>query len=164
MSFDKAEITLRGRLGKDPDTFNGGCSASIGKNRKIGKQGTNNGEVTDWFTVKFFNRGNYFLGNWAAEQLRKGMRVMIAGDVVVESFTPQSSDKPVQKVVVYASEFDVISNRKQIEESVRAADYVSAGGQYGGHANPCSQHSYQGQAPQQNGFQSQAPDYRKMRP
>ena len=90
------KVIIIGNLGNDPETRffpDGGAitNASIATSESWKDKNTGEDkEVTEWHKVVFRDRGNYKLGQWAGEWLRKGSKVYVEGKLQTRKW--QDSD------------------------------------------------------------------------
>lgn len=82
------QITIVGNVGRDPEmryTSSGAgvCSFSVAVNKRWTDRNTNERrEVTTWFSISAWRQ----LGEVCSKYVRKGMLVMVVGEVEVDSF------------------------------------------------------------------------------
>lgn len=100
-------VVLIGRLGRDPElTFfqsgNAVCSFSLAIDRGLDRDGTEQGPV--WVPIKLWGKG----ANNAADLLKKGSKVAIAGKLELEEWKTKTGEDR-SKLVVVAYRFELCS-------------------------------------------------------
>lgn len=84
------QITIIGNVGNEPDmrytqSGAGVCSFSVAVNRRWTNSDGSKGEKTTWFKVSAWNK----LGEICQQYVRKGMQVVVIGEVSASAFTGQ---------------------------------------------------------------------------
>lgn len=137
------KVIIVGRLGQDPEVRqfqNGGSITNISvatSERWTDKNTGEQKEQTEWHRVSLQNRGNYRLGDTAAQYLRKGSMVYIEGSLHTRKYTDQ------QGIERYSTE-------------IRANNMVMLGGNTNGqnHQDPSGQPYHGG-----NNYNAQGNNY-----
>ena len=110
MSFQ--QIILVGNVGRDPEIRylqNGDavCDFSVAVSKVTGK-GETRKETTTWFKCTAFRN----LAEISGQYVKKGMRVLIAGEVKASAYTAQNGEVRASLEVV-ANELRMLSNRNE---------------------------------------------------
>lgn len=153
------KVILIGNLGADPEVRSfpdGGTIANINiatseswTDRTTGQKQ----ERTEWHRVVLRDRGNYRLGQIAAQYLRKGSKVFIDGRLQTRKWQDaQGVDRYTTEIV--ASEMQMLDSRTAGEGSAPSTDNYGSNPQAG---YAPQQHAQQPQAPQQAYQQPVAP-------
>lgn len=100
-------VVLIGRLGRDPEltyfqSGNAVCAFSLAVDRGLDRDGTEQGPV--WVPIKIWGKG----ANNAADLLKKGSKVAIAGKLELEEWKSKAGEDR-SKLVVVAYRFELCS-------------------------------------------------------
>jgi len=104
-------VTLLGRVGIDPESRGSEAapvsifSLATSKNLVSNKQDGNIHQMTDWHRVAVFRPG---LREFVAEQIKKGDKVYVTGEIRYSDFTPQGSSTTVKIANIVADDVLVI--------------------------------------------------------
>ncbi len=105
------QLTIIGHVGRDPDmrytsTGAGVCSFSVAVSRRWTNADGSKGEKTTWFKISAWNK----LAETCNQYVRKGMLIMINGEVDVSSYTGNDG-QPRYSLDVRASDVKFLSSR-----------------------------------------------------
>ena len=111
------QITIIGNVGRAPDlrytqTGAGVCSFSVAVNRKWTNADGSKGEKTTWFKVSAWNK----LAEICNQYVKKGMQVMVVGEVDVSTFTGDDGQMRYS-LDIKASEVKFLSGRNDSADS-----------------------------------------------
>lgn len=107
------QITIVGNVGKDPDmrytqTGAGVCSFSVAVNRRWTNADGSKGEKTTWFKISAWNK----LGEICNQYVRKGMLILVNGEVEVSTFTGNDGQQRYS-LDIRASDVKFLSSRNE---------------------------------------------------
>lgn len=134
------KVIIVGRLGQDPEVKqfqNGGSITNVSiatSERWTDKQTGELKEQTEWHRVSFQNRGNYRLGDTAAQYLRKGSLVYVEGSLHTRKWTDQQGIERYT-TEVKASQLNILSSHSQNNQNHGNQDYNHTGFGQGGFDN-----------------------------
>lgn len=142
------KVIIVGRLGQDPDVrqfANGGSVTNISvatSERWMDKNTGEQKEKTEWHRIVLQNRGNYRLGDIAAQYLRKGSLVYIEGSLSTRKYTDQQG---VERSIteIRADSMNILSNNNQNNHQ---------NNQQNSHSNQDSWNTQQSGAPAQQSY------------
>jgi single-strand DNA-binding protein len=110
---------LTGRVGKDPETRTtpsgtSCCKFTLAVNR--GRKDPQGQWITDWFDVTLWGKA----AEKAGEQVRKGLRVTVAGEMQIDVWNSREGQK--QKTVVLSGDsFALLDHQEQQAQAEPAA-------------------------------------------
>lgn len=116
------KVILIGNLGNDPETRyfpDGGAvtNASIATSETWkDKQTGEPKERTEWHRVVFKDRGNYKLGQWAGEWLKKGSKVFIEGQLQTRKWQDQSGQDRYATEII-ATDMQSLDPREAVQRN-----------------------------------------------
>lgn len=112
------KVIIVGNLGQDPDTRafpDGGSVTNISvatSETWRDKQSGNMQERTEWHRIVLRDRGNYRLGQIAAQYLRKGSKVYIEGSLRTRKWQDQQgADRYTTEII--ANEMQMLDSRQE---------------------------------------------------
>lgn len=126
MSKGVNKVIIIGNLGNDPETRtfpDGGSVANISvatseswKDRNTGQQQTH----TEWHRIVLRDRGNYKLGEIAAQYLKKGSKVYVEGHLKTRKWQDnQGQDRYTTEII--ADHMQMLDGRDERENSYQQA-------------------------------------------
>jgi single-strand DNA-binding protein len=127
------QTIIVGNVGRDPEmnyTPQGiaVCKFSVAVNRVTGK-GENRKEKTTWFRVTVWRER----AETASQYIKKGMRIMVIGEVDVSAYTDKSG-QPAASLELTANDFKFLDRRGEGEggdfQSARSSGANSGSGEF----------------------------------
>ncbi len=109
------QITIIGNVGRDPEmryTSSGAgvCSFSVAVSKRWTDRNTNEKrEKTTWFSISAWRQ----LGETCSQYVRKGMRIMVVGEVSARAYTGQDG-QPRASLDIDAREVKFLSTRDEM--------------------------------------------------
>lgn len=128
MSRGVNKVILVGNVGQAPETrtfASGGCVTNISvatSESWLDKQTGNREERTEWHRVVLKDRGNYKMGQYAAQSLRKGSKVYIEGSLRTRKWQDgHGNDRYTTEII--ASEFQALDPKEQAQQPQQGAQF-----------------------------------------
>ena len=157
MSKGVNKVIIVGNLGQDPESRSfpdGGTVTMLSvatseswKDRQTGKTQ----ERTEWHRVVCRDRGNYKLGEIAAQYLRKGAKVYICGKLKTRKYAgSDGSDRYTTEIIV--DEMQMLDSRSDNAGGYQQPSEPHQGQHAGGRTQQNQQQAHQPQQQQSAGF------------
>ena len=162
------KVILVGNLGNDPETRSfpdGSAVTNISVATSESWRDKQTGQMqdrTEWHRVVLRDRGNYRLGQLAAQYLRKGSKVYIEGSLQTRKWTDKQGIERYTTEII-ASDMQMLDGRNEAGSAAPAPQYAAQAPAQGfqqpqqGYQQPAQQYAPQQAAPSRQQYSAPQP-------